>query len=205
MNTTTLFNKTEKAQVIAILDGYEKASLSLKLLFKKNCADLLENADLNVQGVSMQIAKELFGENFKSGKSGYAKNDIDRIFKKEFVKEHFVLASTNTYALKNDQSWPEFKKAYLSEKEEILCKEAGKSFFKRLHDRRYQMISNTVTDLRNELQIRLSDTAKKKKSLAEIVKAFKSQLANKLIEKEFDKTAILAELEELRNYISNID
>lgn len=205
MNNNTLFSKTEKAQVIAILDGYEKASLSLKLLFKKNCADLLENVDLNVQGISMQIAKELFGDNFKSGKSGYAKNDIDRIFKKEFVKEHFVLANTNTYALKNDQSWSEFKKAYLSDKEEALCKEAGKSFFKRLHDRRYQMISNTVTDLRNELQIRLSDTAKKKKSLAEIVKAFKSQLANKLIEKEFEKTAILAELEELKNYISNID
>ena len=203
--TTQLFNKTEKAQVIEILNGYEKASLSLKLLFKKNCADLLENVDLNVQGISMQIAKELFGDNFKSGKSGYAKNDIDRIFKKEFVKEHFVLANTNTYALKNDQSWSEFKKAYLSDKEESLCKEAGKSFFKRLHDRRYQMISNTVTDLRNELQIRLSDTAKKKKSLAEIVKAFKSQITNKLVEKEFDKTSILAELEDLKNYISNID
>ena len=203
--TTQLFNKNEKAQVIEILNGYEKASLSLKLLFKKNCADLLENADLNVQGVSMQIAKELFGDNFKSGKSGYAKSDIDRIFKKEFVKEHFVLANTNTYALREDQSWSEFKKAYLSDKEESLCKEAGKSFFKRLHDRRYQMISNTVTDLRNELQIRLSDTAKKKKSLAEIVKAFKSQITNKLVEKEFDKTSILAELEDLKNYISNID
>lgn len=176
--TTQLFNKNEKAQVIEILNGYEKASLSLKLLFKKNCADLLENADLNVQGVSMQIAKELFGDNFKSGKSGYAKSDIDRIFKKEFVKEHFVLANTNTYALKEDQSWSDFKKAYLSDKEEALCKEAGKSFFKRLHDRRYQMISNTVTDLRNEMQIRLPDTAKKKKSLAELVKAFKSQITN---------------------------
>lgn len=203
--TTQLFNKNEKAQVIEILNGYEKASLSLKLLFKKNCADLLENADLNVQGVSMQIAKELFGDNFKSGKSGYAKSDIDRIFKKEFVKEHFVLANTNTYALREDQSWSEFKKAYLSDKDESLCKEAGKSFFKRLHDRRYQMISNTVTDLRNELQIRLSDTAKKKKSLAEIVKAFKSQITNKLVEKEFDKTSILAELEDLKNFISNID
>lgn len=203
--TTQLFNKNEKAQVIEILNGYEKASLSLKLLFKKNCADLLENADLNVQGVSMQIAKELFGDNFKSGKSGYAKSDIDRIFKKEFVKEHFVLANTNTYALKEDKSWSDFKKAYLSDKEESLCKEAGKSFFKRLHDRRYQMISNTVTDLRNEMQIRLSDTAKKKKSLAEIVKAFKSQITNKLVEKEFDKTSILAELEDLKNYISNID
>ena len=203
--TTQLFNKNEKAQVIEILNGYEKASLSLKLLFKKNCADLLENADLNVQGVSMQIAKELFGDNFKSGKSGYAKSDIDRIFKKEFVKEHFVLANTNTYALKEDQSWSDFKKAYLSDKEEALCKEAGKSFFKRLHDRRYQMISNTVTDLRNEMQIRLSDTAKKKKSLAEIVKAFKSQITNKLVGKEFDKTSILAELEDLKNYISNID
>ena len=203
--TTQLFNKNEKAQVIEILNGYEKASLSLKLLFKKNCADLLENVDLNVQGISMQIAKELFGDNFKSGKSGYAKSDIDRIFKKEFVKEHFVLANTNTYALKEDQSWSDFKKAYLSDKEESLCKEAGKSFFKRLHDRRYQMISNTVTDLRNELQIRLSDTAKKKKSLAEIVKAFKSQITNKLVEKEFDKTSILAELEDLKNYISNID
>lgn len=203
--TTQLFNKSEKAQVIEILNGYEKASLSLKLLFKKNCADLLENVDLNVQGISMTIAKELFGDNFKSGKSGYAKSDIDRIFKKEFVKEHFVLANTNTYALKEDQSWSEFKKAYLSEREESLCKEAGKSFFKRLHDRRYQMISNTVTDLRNELQIRLSDTAKKKKSLAEIVKAFKSQITNKLVEREFDKTSILAELEELKAYIANID
>lgn len=203
--TTQLFNKTEKAQAVEILNGYEKASLSLRLLFKKNCADLLENVDLNVQGISMQIAKELFGDNFKSGKSGYAKNDIDRIFKKEFVKEHFVLANTNTYALKEDQSWSDFKKAYLSDKEEALCKEAGKSFFKRLHDRRYQMISNTVTDLRNEMQIRLSDTAKKKKSLAEIVKAFKSQITNKLVEKEFDKTSILAELEDLKNYISNID
>ena len=203
--TTQLFNKTEKAQAIEILNGYEKASLSLKLLFKKNCADLLENVDLNVQGISMQIAKELFGDNFKSGKSGYNKNDIDRIFKKEFVKEHFVLANTNTYALKEDQSWSDFKKAYLSDKEEALCKECGKSFFKRLHDRRYQMISNTITDLRNEMQIRLSDNAKKKKSLAEIVKSFKSQLANKLIEKEFDKTSILAELEDLKNYISNID
>lgn len=203
--TTQLFNKNEKAQVIEILNGYEKASLSLKLLFKKNCADLLENVDLNVQGISMQIAKELFGDNFKSGKSGYAKSDIDRIFKKEFVKEHFVLANTNTYALKEDQSWSDFKKAYLSDKEEASCKEAGKSFFKRLHDRRYQMISNTVTDLRNEMQIRLSDTAKKKKSLAEIVKVFKSQITNKLVEKEFDKTSILAELEDLKNYISNID
>ena len=203
--TTQLFNKTEKAQAVEILNGYEKASLSLKLLFKKNCADLLENVDLNVQGISMQIAKELFGDNFKSGKSGYAKSDIDRIFKKEFVKEHFVLANTNTYALKEDKSWSDFKKAYLSDKEEALCKEAGKSFFKRLHDRRYQMISNTVTDLRNEMQIRLSDTAKKKKSLAEIVKAFKSQITNKLVEKEFDKTSILAELEDLKNYISNID
>lgn len=203
--TTQLFNKTEKAQAVEILNGYEKASLSLKLLFKKNCADLLENVDLNVQGISMQIAKELFGDNFKSGKSGYAKSDIDRIFKKEFVKEHFVLANTNTYALKEDKSWSDFKKSYLSDKEEALCKEAGKSFFKRLHDRRYQMISNTVTDLRNEMQIRLSDTAKKKKSLAEIVKAFKSQITNKLVEKEFDKTSILAELEDLKNYISNID
>ena len=203
--TTQLFNKTEKAQAVEILNGYEKASLSLKILFKKNCADLLENVDLNVQGISMQIAKELFGDNFKSGKSGYAKSDIDRIFKKEFVKEHFVLANTNTYALKEDKSWSDFKKLYLSDKEEALCKEAGKSFFKRLHDRRYQMISNTVTDLRNELQIRLSDTAKKKKSLAEIVKAFKSQITNKLVEKEFDKTSILAELEDLKNYISNID
>ena len=203
--TTQLFNKTEKAQAVEILNGYEKASLSLKLLFKKNCADLLENVDLNVQGISMQIAKELFGDNFKSGKSGYAKSDIDRIFKKEFVKEHFVLANTNTYALKEDKSWSDFKKAYLSDKEEALCKEAGKSFFKRLHDRRYQMISNTVTDFRTELQIRLSDTAKKKKSLAEIVKAFKSQITNKLVEKEFDKTSILAELEDLKNYISNID
>lgn len=203
--TTQLFNKTEKAQAVDILNGYEKASLNLKLLFKKNCADLLENVDLNVQGISMQIAKELFGDNFKSGKSGYAKSDIDRIFKKEFVKEHFVLANTNTYALKEDKSWSDFKKSYLSDKEEALCKEAGKSFFKRLHDRRYQMISNTVTDLRNEMQIRLSDTAKKKKSLAEIVKAFKSQITNKLVEKEFDKTSILAELEDLKNYISNID
>lgn len=203
--TTQLFNKTEKAQAVEILNGYEKASLSLKLLFKKNCADLLENVDLNVQGISMQIAKELFGDNFKSGKSGYAKSDIDRIFKKEFVKEHFVLANTNTYALKEDKSWSDFKKSYLSDKEEALCKEAGKSFFKRLHDRRYQMISNTVTDLRNEMQIRLSDTAKKKKSLAEIVKAFKSQITNKLVGKEFDKTSILAELEDLKNYISNID
>lgn len=203
--TTQLFNKTEKAQAVEILNGYEKASLNLKLLFKKNCADLLENVDLNVQGISMQIAKELFGDNFKSGKSGYAKSDIDRIFKKEFVKEHFVLANTNTYALKEDKSWSDFKKSYLSDKEEALCKEAGKSFFKRLHDRRYQMISNTVTDLRNELQIRLSDTAKKKKSLAEIVKAFKSQITNKLVEKEFDKTSILAELEDLKNYISNIE
>lgn len=203
--STQLFNKNEKAQVIEILNGYEKSSLSLKLLFKKNCADLLENVDLNVQGISMQIAKELFGDNFKSGKSGYAKSDIDRIFKNDFVKEHFVLANTNTYALKNDQSWSEFKKAYLSDKEESLCKEVGKSFFKRLHDRRYQMISNTVTDLRNEMQIRLSDTAKKKKSLADIVKAFKSQITNKLVEKEFDKTSILAELEDLKNYISNID
>lgn len=203
--TTQLFNKNEKAQAIEILNGYEKASLSLKLLFKKNCADLLENADLNVTGISMEIAKELFGSDFKSGKSGYNKNDIDRIFKASFVKEHFVLANTNTYALKEDQSWSDFKKAYLSDKEEALCKEAGKSFFKRLHDRRYQMISNTVTDLRNEMQIRLSDNAKKKKSLAEIVKSFKSQITNKLVEKEFDKSAILAELEELRNYISNID
>lgn len=203
--TTQLFNKTEKAQAVEILNGYEKASLNLKLLFKKNCADLLENVDLNVQGISMQIAKELFGDNFKSGKSGYAKSDIDRIFKKEFVKEHFVLANTNTYALKEDKSWSDFKKSYLSDKEEALCKEAGKSFFKRLHDRRYQMISNTVTDLRNEMQIRLSDTAKKKKSLAEIVKAFKSQITNKLVEKEFDKTSILAELEDLKNYISSID
>lgn len=202
--TTQLFNKTEKAQAIEILNGYEKASLSLKLLFKKNCADLLENIDLNVQGISMQIAKELFGDNFKSGKSGYAKNDIDRIFKKEFVKEHFVLANTNTYALKEDQSWSDFKKAYLSDKEEALCKEAGKSFFKRLHDRRYQMISNTITDLRNEMQIRLSDTAKKKKSLAELVKSFKSQITNKIVENEFDKTAVLSELEELKNYIANI-
>lgn len=203
--TTQLFNKNEKAQIISILDGYEKASLSLKLLFKKNCADLLENADLNVQGIAMEIAKDLYGSDFKSGKSGYNKTDIDRIFKASFIKEHFVLANTNTYALKEDQKWSEFKKAYLSEKEESLCKEAGKGFFKRLHDRRYQMIANTITDLRNEMQIRLSDTAKKKKSLAEIVKAFKSQLANKLIEKEFDKTSILAELEELKNYISNID
>ena len=202
--TTQLFNKNEKAQAIEILNGYEKASLSLKLLFKKNCADLLENVDLNVQGISMQIAKELFGDNFKSGKSGYAKNDIDRIFKKEFVKEHFVLANTNTYALKEDQSWSDFKKAYLSDKEEALCKEAGKSFFKRLHDRRYQMISNTITDLRNEMQIRLSDTAKKKKSLAELVKSFKSQITNKIVENEFDKTAVLSELEELKNYIANI-
>ena len=203
--TTQLFNENEKAQVIEILNGYEKASLSLKLLFKNNCADLLENVDLNVQGISMQIAKELFGDNFKSGKSGYAKSDIDRIFKKEFVKEHFVLANTNTYALKEDKSWSDFKKSYLSDKEEALCKEAGKRFFKRLHDRRYQMISNTVTDLRNEMQTRLSDTAKKKKSLAEIVKAFKSQITNKLVGKEFDKTSILAELEDLKNYISNID
>lgn len=203
--TTQLFNKTEKAQAVEILNGYEKASLSLKILFKKNCADLLENVDLNVQGISMQIAKDLFGNNFKSGKSGYAKSDIDRIFKKEFVKEHFVLANTNTYALKEDKSWSDFKKLYLSDKEEALCKETGKSFFKRLHDRRYQMISNTVTDLRNEMQIRLSDTAKKKKSLAEIVKAFKSQITNKLVEKEFDKTSILAELEDLKNYISSID
>lgn len=201
---TTLFNANDKKQVLSILDNHEKNTLSLKLIFRKSCSSLLENSDLNVQGVTMEIAKELYGQDFKSGKSGYSKPAIDKIFKKAFIEEHFTLENTSTYSLKGDRKWSDFKKEFLSEKEEALCKEQGKSFFKRVHDRKYQMIANAITDIRNEQGIKPSESVKKKKSLAELVKSFKSQITNKIVENEFDKTAVLSELEELKNYIANI-
>lgn len=200
------FTNTEKAQAINFLNAYNKEAKEFKFLILKTCREELENSALNVQGIAMQIAKELFGEDFKSGKSGYNADDINRIFKKDFIKKWFTLENSRTYALNFDGSWVDFKKEHLTEKEEELCKECKKSFFKRLHDKRYQMIANTVTELRNENSIRSENPKGKKKSLAELFKSVKSQLNNKISENEegYDKASILAELEELKRYISEI-
>ena len=200
------FTNTEKKQAVEFLNAYNKEAKEFKFLIQKTCKEELENSALNVQGVAMEIAKELFGEDFKSGKSGYNRDDVERIFSKDFIKKHFTLENSKTYALNSAQSWVDFKKENLSDKEESLCKEAGKGFFKRLHDKRYQMIANTVTELRNENSIRSENPKGKKKSLAELIKSVKTQLTTKITEKEegFDKVAILAELEELKRYISEI-
>lgn len=200
------FTNTEKSQAINFLNSYNKESKEFKFLILKTCKEELENSSLNVQGIAMEIAKELFGEDFKSGKSGYNREDVECIFSKDFIKKHFTLENSKTYALNSAQSWVDFKKENLSDKEESLCKEAGKGFFKRLHDKRYQMIANTVTELRNENSIRSENPKGKKKSLAELFKSVKSQLNNKISENEegYDKASILAELEELKRYISEI-
>lgn len=200
------FTNTEKTQAINFLNAFNKEAKEFKFLILKTCRDELEDSALNVQGIAMQIAKELFGEDFKSGKSGYNRDDVDRIFSKDFIKKHFTLENSKTYALISSQSWVDFKKENLNDKEEALCKEAGKGFFKRLHDKRYQMIANTVTELRNENSIRSENPKGKKKSLAELFKSVKSQLNNKIAEHEegYEKAAILAELEELKRYISEI-
>ena len=200
------FTNTEKKQAVEFLNAYNKEAKEFKFLIQKTCKEELENSALNVQGVAMEIAKELFGDDFKSGKSGYNRDDVERIFSKDFIKKHFTLENSKTYALNSVQSWVDFKKENLSYKEESLCKEAGKGFFKRLHDKRYQMIANTVTELRNENSIRSENPKGKKKSLAELFKSVKSQLNNKISENEegYDKASILAELEELKRYISEI-
>lgn len=200
------FTNTEKTQAINFLNAFNKEAKEFKFLILKTCRDELEDSALNVQGIAMQIAKELFGEDFKSGKSGYNRDDVERIFDKNFIKKHFTLENSKTYALNSSQSWVDFKKENLNDKEEALCKEAGKGFFKRLHDKRYQMIANTVTELRNENSIRSENPKGKKKSLSELFKSVKSQLNNKIAEHEegYEKAAILAELEELKRYISEI-
>lgn len=200
------FTTNDKKQAIAFLNSYNKESKEFKFIILKACREELEDSTLNVQGVSMAIAKDLFGEDFKSGKSGYNADDVNRIFDKKFIEKHFVLENSRTYALVNDQKWVDFKKEYLTDVQEAKCKEAGKSFFKRLHDKRYTVIANTVAELRNENNITSENPKGKKKSLAELIKAVKSQLTNKITEKEdgFSKQAILAELDALKAYISEI-
>lgn len=200
------FTTNDKKQAIAFLNSYNKESKEFKFIILKACREELEDSTLNVQGVSMAIAKDLFGEDFKSGKSGYNADDVNRIFDKKFIDKHFVLENSRTYALVNDQKWVDFKKEYLTDVQEEKCKEAGKSFFKRLHDKRYTVIANTVAELRNENNITSENPKGKKKSLAELIKAVKSQLTNKITEKEdgFSKQAILAELDALKAYISEI-
>lgn len=200
------FTTNDKKQAIQFLNAFNKESKEFKFLILKTCKEELENSSLNVQGIAIEIAKELFGENFKSGKSGYNADDINRIFSKDFVKKWFTLENSKTYALNFEGSWVDFKKEHLSEKEEALCKECGKGFFKRLHDRRYTVIANTITELRNEQGVKSTDSKGKKKSLAELIKSVKSQLTNKVAEKEegFSKQAILAELDALKAYISEI-
>lgn len=200
------FTTNDKKQAIAFLNSYNKESKEFKFIILKACREELEDSTLNVQGVSMAIAKDLFGEDFKSGKSGYNADDVNRIFDKKFIEKHFVLENSRTYALVNDQKWVDFKKEYLTDVQEAKCKEAGKSFFKRLHDKRYTVIANTVAELRNENNITSENPKGKKKCLAELIKAVKSQLTNKITEKEdgFSKQAILAELDALKAYISEI-
>lgn len=200
------FTTNDKKQAIAFLNSYNKESKEFKFIILKACREELEDSTLNVQGVSMAIAKDLFGEDFKSGKSGYNADDVNRIFDKKFIEKHFVLENSRTYALVNDQKWVDFKKEYLTDVQEAKCKEAGKSFFKRLHDKRYTVIANTVAELRNENNITSENPKGKKKSLAELIKSVKSQLTNKITEKEdgFSKQAILAELDALKAYISEI-
>ena len=200
------FTTNDKKQAIAFLNSYNKESKEFKFIILKACREELEDSTLNVQGVSMAIAKDLFGEDFKSGKSGYNADDVNRIFDKKFIEKHFILENSRTYALVNDQKWVDFKKEYLTDMQEAKCKEAGKSFFKRLHDKRYTVIANTVAELRNENNITSENPKGKKKSLAELIKAVKSQLTNKITEKEdgFSKQAILAELDALKAYISEI-
>lgn len=200
------FTTNDKKQAIAFLNSYNKESKEFKFIILKACREELEDSTLNVQGVSMAIAKDLFGEDFKSGKSGYNADDVNRIFDKKFIEKHFILENSRTYALVNDQKWVDFKKEYLTDVQEAKCKEAGKSFFKRLHDKRYTVIANTVAELRNENNITSENPKGKKKSLAELIKSVKSQLTNKVTEKEdgFSKQAILAELDALKAYISEI-
>lgn len=200
------FTTNDKKQAIAFLNSYNKESKEFKFIILKACREELEDSTLNVQGVSMAIAKDLFGEDFKSGKSGYNADDVNRIFDKKFIEKHFILENSRTYALVNDQKWVDFKKEYLTDVQEAKCKEAGKSFFKRLHDKRYTVIANTVAELRNENNITSENPKGKKKSLAELIKSVKSQLTNKITEKEdgFSKQAILAELDALKAYISEI-
>lgn len=203
---TTLFTNKEKTQAINFLNSYEKESKEFKFLILKTCKNLLDDGSLNVQGISMTIAKDLFGEDYKSGKAGYNRDDIERIFDKAFINKHFALANSKTYALVNDQSWVDFKKANLTDKQEALCKEAGKAFFKRLHDKKYQAIANTVTELRNEQGVKSENPKGKKKSLAELMKSIRSQLTNKITERDedFSKQAIIAELDALKSYIAEI-
>ena len=203
---TTLFTNKEKTQAINFLNSYEKESKEFKFLILKTCKNLLDDGSLNVQGISMTIAKDLFGEDYKSGKAGYNRDDIERIFDKKFIEKHFALANSKTYALVSDQSWVDFKKANLSDKQEALCKECGKSFFKRLHCKKYQAIANTVTELRNEQGVKSENPKGKKKSLAELMKSIRSQLTNKITERDedFSKQAIIAELDALKSYIAEI-
>lgn len=203
---TTLFTNKEKAQATKFLNSYEKESKEFKFLILKTCKSLLDDGSLNVQGISMTIAKDLFGEDYKSGRAGYNRDDIERIFDKKFIEKHFVLANSKTYALVSDQSWVDFKKANLTDKQEALCKECGKSFFKRLHCKKYQAIANTVTELRNEQGVKSENPKGKKKSLAELMKSIRSQLTNKITERDedFSKQAIIAELDALKAYISEI-
>lgn len=200
------FTTTDRKNAINFLNSFNKESKEFKFIVLKACKEELEDSTLNVQGISMAIAKDLFGEDFKSGKSGYNADDVNRIFDKKFIEKHFTLENSKTYALVNDQKWVDFKKEYLTDVQEAKCKEAGKSFFKRLHDKRYTVIANTVAELRNENSIISENPKGKKKSLAELIKAVKSQLTNKITEKEdgFSKAAILAELDALKAYISEI-
>lgn len=203
---TTLFTNKEKTQAINFLNSYEKESKEFKFLILKTCKSLLEDGSLNVQGISMTIAKDLFGEDYKSGRAGYNRDDIERIFDKKFIEKHFALANSKTYALVTDQTWVDFKKANLTDKQEALCKEAGKAFFKRLHCKKYQAIANTVTELRNEQGVKSENPKGKKKSLAELMKSIRSQLTNKITERDedFSKQAIIAELDALKSYIAEI-
>lgn len=199
------FTSTEKNNAIAFLNSFEKDSKEFKLLIAKACKEELENTELNVQGIALDIAKALFGDDFKSGRAGYNRADIDRIFSKDFVKKWFTLENTKTYGLNYTGSWVDFKKEHLSDKEEAQCKEAGKSFFKRLHDKRYTLIANTVAEIRNEQGTKTASNSKKK-PLAELMKSVRTQLTAKITEREegYDKVAILAELENLKKYIAEI-
>ena len=200
------FTTSDRKNAINFLNSFNKESKEFKFIVLKACKEELENTALNVQSVAMDIAKELLGEDFKSGKSGYNKEDIEKIFDKKFIEKHFILENSKTYALVSNQSWVEFKKEYLNDVQEAKCKECGKTFFKRIHDRRYTAIANTITELRTEQGVKSENSKGKKKSLAELVKALKSQLTNKITEKEdgFDKASIISELDALRSYISQI-
>ena len=122
------FTNTDRKNAIDFLNSYNKESKGFKFLILKACKEELEDTALNVQGISMNIAKELFGDDFKSGKSGYNREDVERIFDKKFIEKHFTLENSKTYALVSNQTWVEFKKEHLTDIQEVKCKKRAKDF-----------------------------------------------------------------------------